>query len=43
MTAAEYEDLYRKTRTRQIADERRRDAEALAQYQAECLRSWEGR
>lgn len=43
MTTADFEAFYRQTRARQIAEERRRDAEALAQYQADCLRSWEGR
>ena len=43
MTDEEFAAAYREVRQAQIAEEREADRASLLEYQAECLRSWEGR
>ena len=43
MTDAEFQTHLIATLARQQAEERARDAAALAAYQAECIASWAGR
>lgn len=43
MTDAEFTVWYKAQRAADIAAERAADAKALAQYQADCQRSWDDR